>query len=111
MVTVTTWPYAGSLYVLTTPQGANLPGSALETNFPLLVRLSTHNFSFGQAQADGRDIRFCTPAGALLSYQIEEWSNSAASIWVSMPSVAGNTHKEFVMCWGHPLLSETRQCS
>ena len=81
--------------------GANLPGSAVETNFPLLVRLTADNFPFSQAQPDGRDIRFCSPKGVPYPYQIEEWSNSMASIWVLIPSVAGNTQQEVVVYWGN----------
>ena len=33
------WQHSGSMFILTTPEGANLPASALEKGFPLLVRL------------------------------------------------------------------------
>jgi len=33
------WQHSGSVYLLTTPEGANLPASASEDGFPLLVRL------------------------------------------------------------------------
>ena len=32
------WPHSGSIYILTTPEGANLPASATVEGFPLLVR-------------------------------------------------------------------------
>ena len=35
----TGWQHSGSFFILTTPEGANLPASALEKNLPLLVRL------------------------------------------------------------------------
>ena len=50
------WQHAGSLYILTTPEGANLPAAASEENFPLLVRLNRGNFDFTQANAKGEDI-------------------------------------------------------
>ena len=55
------WKHSGSLYVLTTPKGANLPASASEKDFPLLVRLHKDFFDFSQAKAKGEDLRFATP--------------------------------------------------
>jgi hypothetical protein len=40
------WRHTGSLCVLTTPEGANLPATASEENFPLLVRLTRDWFDF-----------------------------------------------------------------
>ena len=36
------WQSAGSIFVLTTPEGADLPASAVVDGFPLLVRLHRH---------------------------------------------------------------------
>ena len=69
------WPYSGSLFILTTPDGANIATGSAETDFPLLVRFNSNNFPFAQAASDGRDIRFATAAGASLSYQIEQWDS------------------------------------
>ena len=33
------WSHAGSIFLLTTPEGANLPESASEENVPVLVHL------------------------------------------------------------------------
>jgi hypothetical protein len=67
------WKHSGSVYLLTTPEGANLPASASEDGFPLLVRLHKDFFNFSQAKANGEDIRFSTSTGTPLAYQIEEW--------------------------------------
>jgi autotransporter-associated beta strand protein len=105
LVTVQTylsWLYSGSFHIITTSEGANLPGSASETNFPLLVRLNASFFNFSQAKAGGADIRFTTSAGATLAYQIEEWdaANGTASIWVRVPEIRGNARQQLVMYWG-----------
>ena len=103
VTTYQSWNYSGSLYILTTPDGANLPASAAtETNFPLLVRLNSGNFPFSQAQSDGRDLRFATAAGAMLSYQIEQWDavNGKAAVWVKIPAITGNARQEIIMYWG-----------
>ena len=59
------WQHAGSLYILTTPEGADLPATATEQDFPLLVRLSKETFDFSQAKANGEDIRFSNATPAL----------------------------------------------
>ena len=38
------WKHSGSMYIVTTSEGANLPPSALAKNFPLLVRLNRDYF-------------------------------------------------------------------
>ena len=82
------WRHAGSMYILTTPEGADMPVSAVVEEFPLLVRLNSDFFDFAQAQPNGEDIRFSTPAGRQLSYQIEHWDarKGSAIIWVRIPS-------------------------
>jgi autotransporter-associated beta strand protein len=95
-----TWAHSGSLFIDTTPNGANVSGSV--TNFPLLVRFNAGNFNFAQAQSDGRDIRFTTAAGAALPYQIEQWDsvNQRAAVWVKIPTITGNSTQEIKMYWG-----------
>ncbi len=96
------WRHSGSIYILTTPEGANLPASTSEEGFPLLVRLRKDFFSFSQARANGEDIRFSTSAGAPLAYQVEEWdaARGEASIWVRLPTIKGNTQQEIRVYWG-----------
>ncbi len=95
------WQHSGSLHILTTPGGANLPASATEENFPLLVRLDKGVFDFKQAQATGGDVRFAAE-GKALSYQIENWDavDGTASIWVRIPVIKGNARQELKMFWG-----------
>ncbi len=96
------WRHTGSLHILTTPDGADLPATAVERDFPLLVRLHKDFFDFSQARADGADVRFSTRAGAPLAYQVEEWdaANGTASIWVRVPVVRGNEDQEIRVHWG-----------
>ena len=97
-----TWAHSGSMFIITTPEGANIAAGLTETNFPILVRLNSSNFTFAEAASDGRDIRFTTPAGNVLPYQIEQWdvAGGAASIWVKIPSITGNARQEIIMYWG-----------
>ncbi|MFN7291760.1 MAG: DUF2341 domain-containing protein [Pirellula sp.] len=97
------WQHSGSMFILTTPEGANLPAAATVKDFPLLVRLNKDFFEFGQAKADGADLRFSTKNGEPLAYQIEEWdaANGLASIWVKIPIITGNARQEIKIYWGN----------
>jgi len=96
------WQHSGSLYILTTPEGANLPATASEEGFPLLVRLHKDWFDFSQAKGKGEDVRFASAIGAPLAYQIEQWdaAEGTASIWVRIPSIKGDARQEIKMYWG-----------
>jgi len=96
------WQHSGSIYLLTTPDGADLPASASEDGFPLLVRLDKDWFDFSQAKANGEDIRFAAGTGKPLAYQIDQWdaANGTASIWVRVPTIKGNARQEIKVFWG-----------
>ena len=47
------WQHSGSMFILTTPEGANLPASAVVKDFPVLVRLNKDSFDFSKAKANG----------------------------------------------------------
>lgn len=97
------WRHEGSLYILTTPGGADLPASASVKDFPLLVRLHRDHFPFSEAASGGSDIRF-SAGGRPLSYEIDEWDRKAgtASIWVRIPLIRGNERQEIKIHWGKP---------
>jgi hypothetical protein len=95
------WQREGSLFILTTPEGANLPDTATVEGFPLLVRLNQDFFDFTKAKAAGEDIRFSSN-GKPLAYQIEQWdaAKGVASIWVKIPVIKGNARQELKLHWG-----------
>ena len=96
------WQHAGTLTILTTPEGANLPATATVADFPLLVRLRQDWFDFKQAKAKGEDLRFSSGTGAALAYQIEDWdpAHGTASVWVRIPNIKGNALQPLTMHWG-----------
>ena len=100
--TYAAWAYSGSLFILTTPDGANIPAGASEANFPLLVRLNQYSLDFSQIKAGGADLRFATAAGLPMPYEIEQWDAVArtAAIWVRVPTITGNARQEIKMYWG-----------
>ncbi len=96
------WKCSGDIYIITTPEGADLPATARESDFPLLLRLNRANFDFSQAKANGEDIRFAGGGGSPLAYQIEQWdaANGIAVIWVRIPAITGNSRQAITMYWG-----------
>ncbi len=97
-------PGSGSLWILTTPDGAALPASTTVEGFPLLVRLNGDSFRFADALPDGTDIRFTSADGTPLAHQVEEWdpSSQRASVWVRIPAIRGNDQQELRIHWGGP---------
>ena len=96
------WKHSGSMYLVTDSAGADLPASAVEKNFPLLVRLNKEYFDFSQAKPQGEDVRFSSK-GKPLAYQIERWDvkRGEAEIWVRIPSIKGKDQQEIQMHWGN----------
>lgn len=88
------WKYYRFVTVNTTSSGGGANVSATEANFPLLVRLNSSNFTFSHAKGNGGDLRFTDVAGTTrYKHQVESWDSAgqAASVWVLVPSVAGNS--------------------
>ena len=100
------WKHSGSMYVVTTPAGADLPATAVEKNFPLLVRLNKNYFDFRQARPRGEDIRF-SANGKALAYQVEHWAaaEGKAAVWVRIPTIKGNDQQAIKMHWGNDKVS------
>ncbi len=96
------WAHSASLFILTTPDGANIPAGVTETNFPLLVRLNKDSLDFSQVKAGGADLRFSV-GGQPMAYEIEQWDAVAgtAAIWVRVPTITGNARQEIKMYWGN----------
>jgi len=101
---VPAWKHSGSLFILTTPDGADLPAGTTLESFPLLVRLERPWFDFAQARPGGDDLRFSTPAGEPLEFEIESWDPGAgtATVWVRIPRIRGQERQELRVHWGHP---------
>lgn len=97
------WKHSGSLWLLTTPEGAELPADARVEQFPVLVRLHRDFFDFAQAKPNGDDLRFSSSTGERLAFQIEGWdaAKGVASIWVRIPLITGNSRQEIKLRWGN----------
>jgi hypothetical protein len=96
------WSFSKRVYLSTTASGADVFGTVV--GFPVLVRLTQSNFSFGQAKSNGEDIRFAKSDNTPLSYEIERWDagSQQAEVWVKVDTVYGNdSTRYFTMYWGN----------
>ncbi|MCP4707895.1 MAG: DUF2341 domain-containing protein, partial [Planctomycetes bacterium] len=95
------WSYSTDIILNTSATGANISGAV--NNFPILLRLTTDNFSFGEAKSDGTDIRFSTSGGTHIPYGIAKWDDGGnlAQLWVKVPTINGNDNSQYItMYWG-----------
>lgn len=95
------WLHMQTVLLNTSASGANVRGTL--TSFPVLLRLTSDNFTFAEAAADGSDLRFSSVTGKMLPYEIEMWSASLhkAAIWVLVDTVHGNDSLQSItMHWG-----------
>lgn len=98
------WPKSRRIFFNTWTDGAAVAGAV--TDFPMLVRLDTAIFNFGEAAVGGADLRFADVDGVtILPHSIERWDAAAgkAEIWVKVPKVDGGSKTDFIrMYWGVP---------
>ena len=97
------WKHSGSLWLLTTPDGADLPAGTQVEQFPVLIRLHRDWFDFRQAQAHGDDLRVTSADGEPLAFEVEDWDPEAgmATVWVRVPVITGNSRQELRLHWGN----------
>jgi len=97
------WRFARSIALNSTSSGAGVASTV--TGFPVLVRLTSSNFDFSQARADGRDLRFTKSDNTPLPYEIERYDpvTEHAEVWVKVDTVFGNDNTHAIaMYWGNP---------
>jgi len=95
------WSFTKRLVINTTAAGI----AEDVHEFPLLVRLDASAIDFSQARPDGADIRFVTPGGKQLPYEIEQWDRAAkeAAVWVRVDTVRANLDNQYLYLWyGNP---------
>jgi biopolymer transport protein ExbB len=91
------WKYRKKIVLDTTAQGADVKEALVD--FPLLIRLHTGNFTFGNAKNDGSDIRFVASDDKTpLKHQIERYdpAGEMVLIWVKLPRVAPSSDQDFI---------------
>jgi biopolymer transport protein ExbB len=96
------WSFRKQITIDTTSKGANIAQTV--GRMPVLVRLHSGNFSFGDAQENGTDLRFVAADDKTpLAYHIESFDPllGVATIWVDVPDVAGGTAKNIWLYYGN----------
>lgn len=91
------WQYRKKITFNTKPAGADV-GENL-TDVPLLIRLHTGNFNFGNARETGEDLRFVAGDDqTLLKHHLEKYDNleELALVWVRLPKLAGGSDQDFI---------------
>ncbi|RLG14926.1 MAG: hypothetical protein DRN66_00605, partial [Candidatus Nanohalarchaeota archaeon] len=74
-----------------------------EANYQVKIELTTSNFDYSRAKANGEDLRFYETNGTKLDYWIEKWNATGTStIWVE---VATNNTGTIYMYYGNPSAS------
>ena len=98
------WGHQRKLNFDTTASGVEIKEPV--TQFPLLVRLHSGNFTFAEAKPDGSDLRFFAADGKTpLKYHLENFdaTSELANFWVVLPKLSPNLKTEsIVVTWGNP---------
>jgi lysozyme family protein len=80
----------------------NSASSSTLSNFPVMVNLTTSNFTFANARSDGFDVVFADSSGNTLNYDREKYDGSASGIfWVSVPSLYATSNNYIYMYYGN----------
>jgi autotransporter-associated beta strand protein len=106
------WHYSKKVYINTKEGGANIRTD--QSNFPLLIRLTSANFNFSQAQSGGQDVRFAKSTGVHFPYQIERWDNvnQLAELWVNVDVIKGYNDAQYIMMyWGNSAAADSESSS
>jgi hypothetical protein len=89
----TSWQYRKKVTFNNSAQAENL------IDFPVLIDLSSSNFTFSKALSAGQDIRFTDSDGTtLLSYEIEQWDSvgQVAKVWVKVPQIDASSSTDYI---------------
>jgi hypothetical protein len=96
------WRYSRTIILDTSPTGAAVTGDV--RGFPLALAFDGRSFDFGQARAEGADLRLSTADGRPLAHAIEQWdaAGRTATVWVKVDVRGNDAAQSFLMHWGHP---------
>ncbi|MDD1669723.1 MAG: DUF2341 domain-containing protein, partial [Methanomicrobiales archaeon] len=77
--------------------------SADQTNFPVLVSLSSDGDLAADAQDDGDDLVFTDSAGTRIPHEIESFSDSTGALdaWVNVPAISASTNTDIYLYYGN----------
>lgn len=91
------WQYRKEITI----QDSQVP--ATQTNFPVVISLTSDSDLSSKAQADGDDILFTDSTGRTkLSHEIEKYSSGTLVAWVKVPTLNGSSNTTLYMYYGNP---------
>lgn len=97
------WAHEKKLSFDTTSEGVQIDTDV--SSLPVLVRLHSGNFNFGEARKDGADLRFFAADGkTALSHYIERYdvANELAVVWVKLPKLKAKSKADAILVrWGN----------
>ncbi len=96
------WSFRKQITIDAGPKGGNISRPA--GRVPLLVRLHSGNFHFGDAQENGNDIRFVAADDKTpLAFHIESFDPllGVATIWVDVPEFPAGATKDIWLYYGN----------
>ena len=96
------WSYRKPVTVDVSPSGVNVAGPI--GRVPVLVRLTSGNFSFKDALDNGADLRFVAADDKTpLAYHIESYDplTGLGAVWVDVPALAGGTKTNIYLYYGN----------
>lgn len=102
------WSYRKQVTIDATPSGVNVAGPI--GRIPVLVRLTSGNFSFKDAAENGTDLVFVSGDDKTpLAYHIESFDPllGIGNVWVDVPAVAGGTKTNVWMYFGNKAANAT----
>jgi len=102
------WTYRKKITIDGTKVGST------ESNFPVLVNLSSDSDLAARARTDGYDILFTdTDKTTKLDHEIEVYTSSTGALtaWVEVPTVTSGTSKDIYMYYGYSSASNQQNTS
>lgn len=105
----TSWRYRRKVTFDNSGQASNL------SNFPALVKLTSSDFTYANAQSAGEDIRFMdADQVSQLPYEIEAWNDASGDsfIWVRVPQIDASSSTDYVwMYYGNSTATDAQNAS
>jgi PKD repeat protein len=83
--------------------------SGTQTNFPVLISLSSDSDLQTRARSDGHDILFTDSSGTVvIPHEIEKYTSASGDLvaWVKVPTVSSSANTTIYMYYGNPASSD-----
>jgi len=105
------WNYDWGYRKLITLSHSQVPSD--QTNFPVLINISTDTDLRDSAQSNGNDIAFTDASGNQLHHQIEKYTSATGQLiaWVNVTSLSSSSDTQIYMYYGNSGCSSQQSTS